>query len=390
MSKNSFKVLYIIPTYSDEPIPRHARIHDIIHNCHKVGIEPLVLTQNHIKKNSENRINVYSPDHNSNSIKRRLNFIKLIKEIGSKLLKETDIVHVSSGNLDNFYLPIKIMRKIRPEISVIYGPNITYYHPRVLFEYPEKLTIKSFFRFGFMYFIGRLSFFSKEYDALMFQGKYHKNRIKQDWPIDKTCFIFRSRVSTDLFNPHYDSLELNLNKNYDLILGYAGGDRPGRGLNILLNSLNYLSEKTGPKIKLLLAGKKITSTNLDKNFSENIEIEQIGSLSRKEMPKFYNSIDALILPSVNETSPTIVSEALSCGTPVIASDIPSVRELIHPNSNAILFELRNERDLAKKIIRYYENMKSFKNSARNNYREYDILNELKSLKKFYSKLKTQT
>jgi glycosyltransferase involved in cell wall biosynthesis len=49
----------------------------------------------------------------------------------------------------------------------------------------------------------------------------------------------------------------------------------------------------------------------------------------------------LVLPSLSEGQPTVVMEAMALGLPVIATDIPGTRELVHSGETGFLFPPRN-------------------------------------------------
>ena len=53
-----------------------------------------------------------------------------------------------------------------------------------------------------------------------------------------------------------------------------------------------------------------------------------GWRERSELPTFYRSADALVLPSLNEGMSNTVLEAMACGLPVIATDVSGTRELL--------------------------------------------------------------
>ncbi|MDW8045602.1 MAG: glycosyltransferase family 4 protein, partial [Nitrososphaerota archaeon] len=69
----------------------------------------------------------------------------------------------------------------------------------------------------------------------------------------------------------------------------------------------------------------------------------------EEVIKLIASSTILILPSRVEGLPTTILEAFACGTPVIASNIGGVRELIEDHTNGLLFKAGDIHDLATKI-----------------------------------------
>lgn len=91
-------------------------------------------------------------------------------------------------------------------------------------------------------------------------------------------------------------------------------------------------------------------------------ISFLGALPGEQLPAWYRRATALICPSRAEGLGLVVVEAAGCGCPIIASDIPSLREivvdgvsaLLHPPGNAqalgaAMNLLAQDRELAGKL-----------------------------------------
>ncbi|MBW6465568.1 MAG: glycosyltransferase family 4 protein [Brevefilum sp.] len=78
----------------------------------------------------------------------------------------------------------------------------------------------------------------------------------------------------------------------------------------------------------------------------------LGILSEKEKAAFYHVCDVLVLPSVNSTESfgMVQVEALICGTPVVVSDLPGVRQLVREKGMGEIVPVRDSAALAKAII----------------------------------------
>ncbi len=60
------------------------------------------------------------------------------------------------------------------------------------------------------------------------------------------------------------------------------------------------------------------------------------ALWSENVPGWMKTADCLLFPSRTEGSPNVVIEAMLCGCPVVASDIPAVRELVGGEAGALL------------------------------------------------------
>jgi len=81
-------------------------------------------------------------------------------------------------------------------------------------------------------------------------------------------------------------------------------------------------------------------------------IALLGMLGDDELAAFYDAIDVLVLPSTNSTESfgMTQAEAMITGTPVVASDIPGVREAIRITGMGLLAAPRDAQSLARAIV----------------------------------------
>ncbi len=83
--------------------------------------------------------------------------------------------------------------------------------------------------------------------------------------------------------------------------------------------------------------------------SLNIHDKVIFLGLRRDIPIFLSSIDIFVLPSLWEGLSNALIEAIASGKPVIATDIPPVREIIHSEDLGILVPPENSDAIADAI-----------------------------------------
>ncbi len=91
------------------------------------------------------------------------------------------------------------------------------------------------------------------------------------------------------------------------------------------------------------------------NHSQELGIAQkvnfTGKIDNGQLIKFYQNADVLVLPSINshEAFGLVLLEAMACGVPVIASDLPGVRSVFNNGVQGLLFKPNNVYEFRDKI-----------------------------------------
>ena len=124
--------------------------------------------------------------------------------------------------------------------------------------------------------------------------------------------------------------------------------QPGKGIGPSIRALSQL-----PNLHLLVAGEGPTQPHLEAQAARAGLGERIRFLGRLNAPilaTYYRAADFVLLYSGYEGLSHVLLEALSYGTPVLASDIPGNRELVHDGVNGLLIPYETEETAASARI----------------------------------------
>ena len=76
----------------------------------------------------------------------------------------------------------------------------------------------------------------------------------------------------------------------------------------------------------------------------------------------YRNSDVFCLPSIYEGFPNVLCEAMSCGLPVLCSNVCDNPMIVENNKNGLLFNPLDVDDIADKIIKFIFTIKKFTKS----------------------------
>jgi glycosyltransferase involved in cell wall biosynthesis len=193
-------------------------------------------------------------------------------------------------------------------------------------------------------------------------------------------------VPRDIF---YRNTEQSSVSNELLFVTSPGRERL-KGFHLLLKAIHHLKDQF-PYLTVHVAGCDRLPQSLREEF-ETIDsfLEFHGWKQRENLASLYRRVDAYIQPSYIESDGgTTLFEALSSGTPSIATDANPFREAAH-GENILFFDRGDSSSLMDAIIRFYETPTRYRSAAWNHAPEYDIMNTYESLTRLYSRLATKS
>lgn len=198
-----------------------------------------------------------------------------------------------------------------------------------------------------------------------------KDYFANKWPYT----IFQSKISEilPLINNSPPDLRFksqlgHLKKEYSHIVGFCGRVAAEKGIEVLIESVSVLKNT----ILLLVGptGKKVAGEeqyyNQIKKLLETKKIPHLflGVISPSELTSFYQSIDLLVLPSLNKTEAfgMVQAEAMIQGVPVIASYLPGVRVPIQLTKMGILLKSPTVNRLTQAIQQIFSKRELYTNN----------------------------
>ena len=185
-------------------------------------------------------------------------------------------------------------------------------------------------------------------DAVITPPKFTKNKILQSGFFEKEkVFTNPTFIDCNSVTPVYT------HKNYVLCLGRFS---PEKGFIYVVRALRYL--KDIPVTVAVTGEKENCNEELKKAIAElglEDKVEFLGFLQGEKLKNATENALCVAAPAIwYENMPNVVIEAYAYGKPVIASRLGSLEEMVEDGKTGILFEPKNEKDIADCIRRLYD------------------------------------
>ncbi len=249
--------------------------------------------------------------------------INLIPGRFRNCLKNYDIIHFHGGDLT---FPLFSYGVKKPKIFHLHGLSIDFYK---------------------RYFLSRLIFKHIADVYISISQIMLKELAELGLSKNKIAYI-PNGVDIELFHP--------IKKKKDNLVLFVGRINFAKGLHVLLKSLAYLEKP----IHLVIIGPPDWNVEYFRKMLKRIDNENkkglhkityLGAQNHKNTVKWYQRAAIFVLPSFREAFPVVNLEALSCETPVVATNVGGISDVVRDGKNGILVPPNNAVRLAK-AIRY--------------------------------------
>lgn len=134
------------------------------------------------------------------------------------------------------------------------------------------------------------------------------------------------------------------------VVGYIGGLERAKGVTELLQAIRMLNEQ-GREIRYVIVGSGTLEDDVARFASQwrNVRFESLVPTSK--LPTILNEIRLLVLPSVSEGLPNVILEAMACGTPVMATPVGGIPDIIANGKTGFLLRDNTAECISDGIVR---------------------------------------
>jgi teichuronic acid biosynthesis glycosyltransferase TuaC len=171
---------------------------------------------------------------------------------------------------------------------------------------------------------------------------------------EHTIHVVPNGVSLEKFHPIPKAearklLGLSSDKKMVLCVAHLTANK---GVDLVIGAIKILLEKFQEKnIHLVVVGDGLLKTKL-KNLASSLNLSKhvffTGPIDNAKLCDWYSAADVFCLASQQEGWPNVILESLTCGTPVIATSVGGIPEIIRSEKIGLLTE-RNEAKIAETI-----------------------------------------
>jgi len=182
---------------------------------------------------------------------------------------------------------------------------------------------------------------------------YSPNLIKE-WDLEK----YRDKICVT--HEHFlDFNKFKIKNKFDerkSVIGYIGRLSEEKGVLSFIKSIPEIS-KERDDLEFLIGGDGLLCDDIKRYLDENDlndRVKLTGWIPHDKLPDYLNELQLLVLPSYTEGLPNIMLEAMACGTPVLATAVGAIPDVIKDNETGFIMENNTPECITRTVIRVLE------------------------------------
>jgi glycosyltransferase involved in cell wall biosynthesis len=177
--------------------------------------------------------------------------------------------------------------------------------------------------------------------------------------------------------------------NDAFVVGTIGRLVELKGYSHLLDAASLVLRQKSNVVFIIVGNGELFEELKQQAADKDILSHVIFTGGRSDIEELLACMDLFISSSYWEALPTVILESMAAGIPIVATDIPGTRDLIHDRQNGWLVPPRDAASLAQTILNALEDLKSrqaFSDKAREDVQSFSIGVIAAEYEKIYSQV----
>lgn len=269
-------------------------------------------------------------------------FEMCVKQCAYLMKERPDVIHANVGSILHILLVCLFFPKIRKLYTVHNEPKLLY-HDNLI----KKAIYKFAFKCGGFIPVGI--------------SKTIQEEVAADFGLRiKETRVVNNGVDTELFsfNP--------IKKNQDIIeIITTGRLHKVKNQEQLIRVFSELIQ-VEPNLRLMVLGEGDTRAALEKQIHELGIIDYVSMPGmKKNVSEYLQQADIYVSTSLTEGLPLSILEAMSCGLPVVATDVGGTKDIVNDGVNGFMISKNDDKALYEAILKLVIS-KNLRNEMGNN------------------------
>jgi glycosyltransferase involved in cell wall biosynthesis len=278
-------------------------------------------------------------------------FIKILKYIPAQLEMCVNLAKISS-NIDIVIfsqgstwlpLPLLLAKLLRKRVIVVVMA--------ATFNIAEKTYSNTLFGKGGIIFHGIFKLLANISYALSDKIVVYSEKLIDQFELNN----YKNKIS--IAHEHFLDFDKFKIKNKfderDNLVGYIGRLSEEKGVLNFVRAIPKIFEERD-KVNFLVGGDGHLRDEIEKYISKenlNNKVNLAGWIPHDRLPDYLNELKLVVLPSYTEGLPNVMLEAMVCGTPVLATSVGAIPDVIKDGETGFIMGNNTPECIAENVIR---------------------------------------
>jgi glycosyltransferase involved in cell wall biosynthesis len=247
----------------------------------------------------------------------------------AKLSRQVDMWFFYQG--DAMFLPMLVAKALKKKVVFLMGGSLVH---QVGFGSGMLLLLKSLRRAAL-----------ELCDCLVLYSKYHI----REWGLQR--YETKTLIAPNHFIDFDEFRMINRVQERDCIVAYVGRYSPEKGVTQFVESIP-MALSLRQDLRFVISGEGYLRSEIEEfvrthNLNEVTRVT--GWVPHDELPQMLNEVRLLVMPSLNEGLPSLMLEAMACGTLVLGTPVGAMREILEDGGNGFVIRDRDPDMLGTRI-----------------------------------------